>query len=57
MILHGAIRRKVLGDHPPLFQRFPDLIFDQIDRGEMVVIWQVLNGRRDPGKIRKSPCV
>ena len=54
LVLYGGIHRMVFGFHRSLSKRFPYAIYYRIISGELVVVWPVLDCRRDPKRIRKS---
>jgi plasmid stabilization system protein ParE len=51
--LFGGIHRKVFGFHRMLSKRFPWAVYYRVD-AEQVVVFRVLDGRVDPGKIRAA---
>jgi len=51
--LCAGIHRKVFGFHRLLSKRFPWAVYCRFDAKE-VVVFRVLDGRRDPGKIRAA---
>lgn len=51
--LYAGIHRKVFGFHRMLCKRFPWVVYYREDANE-VVVFRVLDARRDPGKIRAA---
>ena len=54
LVLYGGIHRVVFGYHRLLAKRFPYAIYYRVDDGEVVVVYRVLDCRRDPARIRRS---
>ena len=54
LILYAGIHQKYFGYYRMLSKRFPYAIYYKIEENTVVVIWRVLDLRRDPEKIRKS---
>lgn len=54
LILHRGIHRKVFGYHRLLSKRFPYAVYYKVEEGDVVVIYRVLDCRRNPKSIRKS---
>ena len=54
LALYGGIHRKVFGYHRLLSKRFPYAVYYKLEAGQLVVIWRVLDCRREPGKIRDA---
>jgi plasmid stabilization system protein ParE len=54
LILYAGIHSMVFGFHRMLSKRFPYAIYYRLDDSEVVVVYRVLDCRRDPAKIRKS---
>lgn len=54
LMLYGGIHPKVFGYHRMLSKRFPYAIYYKLEEGQVVVVWRVLDLRRDPRKIRQS---
>ena len=54
LVLYGGIHIKVFGYHRMLSKRFPYAIYYKLDRESGVVVYRVLDLRRDPKKIRQS---
>ncbi len=54
LMLYGGIHPKVFGCHRMLSKRFPYAIYYKLEEGQVVVVWRVLDLRRDPRKIRQS---
>jgi len=53
LMLHGGIHPKYFGYHRMLSKRFPYAIYYKIEES-LVVVWRVLDLRRNPKKIRQS---
>ena len=54
LTLYGGIHPKFFGYHRMLSKRFPYAIYYKLEAGSVVVVWRVLDLRRDPKKIRRS---
>jgi plasmid stabilization system protein ParE len=54
LILYGGIHPKVFGYHRMLSKRFPYAIYYKLEENQVVVVWRILDLRRDPKKIRQS---
>lgn len=54
LALYGGIHPKVFGYHRMLSKRFPYAIYYSIEEERVVIVWRVLDLRRDPKKIRKA---
>jgi plasmid stabilization system protein ParE len=54
LALYGGIHPKVFGYHRMLSKRFPYAIYYSIEEEPVVIVWRVLDLRRDPKKIRKA---
>ena len=54
LVLYGGIHAKVYGYHRMLSKRFPYAIYYKLDEEELVVVYRVLDLRRDPKKIKQS---
>ena len=55
LVLYGGIHAKVYGYHRMLSKRFPYAIYYKLLEGEaLIVVYRVLDLRRDPRKIKKS---
>jgi plasmid stabilization system protein ParE len=52
LVLYAGIHRKVHGFNRLLSRRFPYAIYYQIETGNTVVIYRVLDCRQNPRKIR-----
>jgi len=52
LVLYGGIHRIVFGYHRMLSKRFPYAIYYRMDGSDEVVVFRVLDCRRDPRKIR-----
>lgn len=53
LTLYGGIHPKVLGYHRMLAKRFPYAIYYRIEDAT-IVVWRILDLRRNPRKIRQS---
>lgn len=54
LTLYFGIHPKVFGYHRMLSKRFPYAIYYKIEAESVVVVWRVLDLRRDPMKIRQA---
>jgi len=54
LVLYGGIHAKVYGYHRMLSKRFPYAIYYKLDAKAVVVVYRVLDLRRDPKKIKQS---
>lgn len=54
LMLYGGIHPKVFGYHRMLSKRFPDAIYYRLEEEAVVVVWRILDLRRDPKKIRQT---
>ena len=54
LMLYGGIHPKFFGYHRMLSKRFPYAIYYKLEEKLVVVVWRVLDLRRDPKKIRQS---
>jgi hypothetical protein len=54
LALYGGIHRKIFGFHRLLSKRFPYAIYYQIETGNTLVVFRVLDCRQNPGKIRAA---
>jgi len=54
LTLYGGIHPKFFGYHRMLSKRFPYAIYYKLEEESVVVVWRVLDLRRDPKKIRQS---
>ena len=54
LVLYGGIHIKVFGYHRMLSKRFPYAIYYKIERESGVVVYRVLDLRRDPKKIKQA---
>jgi len=54
LILYGGIHPKVFGYHRMLTKRFPYAIYYRIEETGVVVVWRVLDLRRDPNRIQQA---
>ena len=54
LTLYGGIHPQFFGYHRMLSKRFPYAIYYRMEEESMVVVWRVLDLRRNPRKIRES---
>lgn len=54
LTLYAGIHPIVLGLHRMLARRFPYAIYYEFPDGHSVIVWRVLDLRRDPKSIRKD---
>jgi len=54
LALYGGIHRKVFGYHRLLSKRFPYAIYYRMNTPDEIVVYRVLDCRRNPLAIRKS---
>jgi plasmid stabilization system protein ParE len=54
LTLYGGIHPKFFGYYRMLSKRFPYAIYYSMEEGSVVVVWRVLDLRRNPRKIRQS---
>ena len=54
LALYPGIHRRVFGFHRMLSKRFPYSIYYQIETGNQIVVYRVLDCRQDPAKIRSA---
>ncbi len=54
LTLYGGIHPKVFGYHRMLSKRFPYANYYRIEEEAVVVVWRILDLRRNPSKIRRS---
>ncbi|MCK5154625.1 MAG: type II toxin-antitoxin system RelE/ParE family toxin [Spirochaetales bacterium] len=54
LVLYSGIHQKYFGYYRMLSKRFPYAIYYKIEENTLVVVWRVLDLRRDPKKIKKS---
>ena len=54
LVLYGGIHPKVYGYHRMLSKRFPYAIYYKLEGEAVVVVYRVLDLRRDPKKIKQS---
>jgi len=52
LMLYAGIHRKVFGFHRLLSKRFPQAIYYQVETGNEVIVYRVLDCRQDPQKIQ-----
>jgi plasmid stabilization system protein ParE len=56
LVLYAGIHRRIFGFHRLLSKRFPFAIYYQIDAAKEVVVYRILDCRRDPKRLRGSLC-
>jgi len=54
LLLHAGIHPRVFGYHRMLAKRFPYAIYYHLENKTLVVVWRVLDLRRDPKKIKRA---
>lgn len=54
LILYGGIHPKFFGYHRMLAKRFPYAIYYKLEKDSAIVVWRILDLRRDPKKIRQA---
>jgi plasmid stabilization system protein ParE len=54
LVLYAGIHRKVFGFHRLLSKRFPYAIYYQIETGNTVVVYRVLDCRQHPRRTRMA---
>jgi plasmid stabilization system protein ParE len=54
LMLYGGIHQKFFSYHRMLSRRFPYAIYYKLEEESVVVVWRVLDLRRNPKKIRQS---
>ena len=54
LVLYGGVHIKVFGYHRMLSKRFPYAIYYRLESESRVVVYRVLDLRRDPKKIKQS---
>jgi len=54
LMLYGGIHPKFIGYHRMLSKRFPYAIYYRLEAKAVVVVYRVLDLRRDPERIRQS---
>ena len=54
LTLYGGIHPKHFGYHRLLAKRFPYAIYYKMDEESVVVVWRILDLRRNPRRIRRS---
>jgi len=54
LALYAGIHPVVLGFHRMLTRRFPYAVYYEFHKGGPVIVWRVLDLRRDPKAIRKE---
>ncbi len=51
---YGGIHRRVFGFHRLLSKKFPYAIYYRMESDHSVLVYRVLDCRRDPGRLKKS---
>ncbi len=54
LVLYGGIHQKIFAYYRLLSKRFPYAIYYRLEEGTVVVVYRILDLRRNPEKIRKS---
>ena len=54
LALYGGIHSKIFGYHRMLAKRFPYAIYYKLEKESTVVVWRVLDLRRDPKRIKQA---
>ncbi len=54
LILYAGIHPIVFGYHRMLSKRFPYAIYYNVKENDIIVVWRILDLRRDPKKNRQS---
>lgn len=54
LLLYGGVHIKVFGCHRMLSKRFPYAIYYKLEGESQVVVYRVLDLRRDPKRIKQS---
>lgn len=54
LVLYGGIHAKVYGYHRMLSKRFPYAIYYKLEWEEVVIVYRVLDLRRDPKQIKQA---
>jgi plasmid stabilization system protein ParE len=54
LVLYGGIHGKVFGFHRVLSKRFPYAIYYRVEGESCVIVYRVLDCRREPASIRKA---
>ncbi|MCX5646910.1 MAG: type II toxin-antitoxin system RelE/ParE family toxin [Phycisphaerae bacterium] len=54
LTLYGGIHPKVFGYHRLLSKRFPYAIYYRMEEESVVVVWRILDLRRNPRRLRQS---
>ena len=54
LVLYGGIHVEVYGYHRMLSRRFPYAVYYKLEEEARIVVYRVLDLRRDPRKIEKS---
>lgn len=53
LVLYGGIHAKVYGYHRMLSKRFPYAIYYKLGEEARIIVYRILDLRRDPRKIKK----
>lgn len=54
LVLYGGIHPKIYDYHRMLSKRFPYAIYYRLEEESVILVYRVLDLRRDPKKIRKA---
>ncbi len=54
LMLYGGIHPKVFGYHRMLAKRFPYAVYYRLEEETLVVVWRILDLRRNPEKIKQA---
>ena len=54
LTLYGGIHPQFFGYHRMLSKRFPYAVYYRVEEESVVVVWRVLDLRRNPRRIRES---
>ncbi len=54
LVLYGGIHRVVFGFHRLLAKRFPYAVYYRVEEQQVIVVYRILDCRRDPARIRNS---
>ena len=55
LVHDGGIHRVVFGFHRLLARRFPYAVYYRVEKEQVIVVYRILDCRRDPAHIRNSP--
>jgi len=54
LILYAGVHPVIFGYYRMLSKRFPYAIYYTIENDSLIVVWRILDLRREPGKISKD---